>query len=117
MNIDRRLIEPLLAEIFPSVVGASSDEWHFFLDKLTKMETPISMSNGEAFDRWRAALSGLGYPVNAHSERRAATAKQAAKRMLEDERKRAASLSVTLDASRREAPDWPVAEVLASVNG
>jgi len=117
MMQDRRLIEPFLAGIFPSVVGASSDEWHFFLDKVTGMETPLSMSSGEAFDRWRAALAGLGYPVNVHSEQRKAVAKEAADRMLESERKRAASLSATLDELRREAPDWPVAEVLASVNG
>jgi hypothetical protein len=117
MNTDRRLIEPLLAEVFPSVAGASSDEWHFFLDRLAGMETPLSMSNGEAFDRWRTALAGLGYPVNTHSEQRAATAKEAADRMLENERKRAASLTAALNEARREAPDWPVAEVLASVKG
>lgn len=117
MNTDRRLIEPFLADVFPNLRGASSDEWHFFLDTLTGVNTSLDEGNGVAFDRWREALAGMGYNVTTHSEQRAAAAKALVDGMVSEEKRRVASQDATLKRLRGEAPDWPVAEVLASVNG
>lgn len=117
MANDRRLIASFLAKTFPSLEGATSDEWHFFLDKLTGLSTPLDEPNGVAFDRWRAALKGLGYDIPQHSSARVAAAMIAADKMFADEKERVASEFAGLMSLRKEAPDWPVAEVLASVNG
>jgi hypothetical protein len=45
---------------------------------------------------------------------RAAQIKAATEKLLAAEQKRAAALSATLDMLRREAPNWPSAEVLAT---
>lgn len=113
MNTDRRDIAPSLAAWFPSMTKASSDEWHAFLDNVTGLETPLDMPNGAAFDRWREKLAGLGYPVFRHTPERIAAMKAKADAMLAAEEARAASHGKTLAELAREAPNWPVADMLA----
>ena len=117
MNFDRRDIAPLLVQWFPSMEGATSEEWHYFLDKLTDLGTPLDMPNGHAFDRWRDALAKLGYPVFAYSAADLAAMKVKAEAALAAEQERAASLGKTLVDLAKEAPNWPVAEVLAKAKG
>lgn len=117
MNRDRRIIAPFLSRWFPSLAKASSDELHYFLDKVTGLETPLDMPNAEAFDRWREKLAGLGYPVFKHSDSQVKAMKAKADKMLAAEQKRAASLGKTLEALAKEAPNWPSADVMASTKG
>ena len=113
MRIDRRDIAPFLSKWFPSMAKASSDEWAAFLDKVTGLETPPDMPNGVAFDRWREKLAGLGYPAYRYTPERIAAMKTKAGAMLKAEEARAASHGKTLSELAREAPNWPVADMLA----
>ena len=63
MNIDRRDFSTFALKWFPTLEDATSDEWHFFMDKVTGLDTPLDMPNGQAFDRWRQALKDQGYPA------------------------------------------------------
>ena len=117
MKNDRRAIVPFLARWFPSLAKASSDEVGAFLDKVTGVETDPAMPNGEAFDRWREKLAGLGYPVFRYTPERIASMKTKADAMLKAEEARAASLGKTLVVLAKEAPNWPVADVLARKKG
>lgn len=114
MNRDRRIIAPFLGKWFPELKNATSDEIHHFLDRVTGLETPMNTPNGEAFDRWREKLAGIGYPVFKHSPDDIAAMKDKAEKMLEAEQARAASLGKTLVELAKEAPNWTAAEVLAS---
>lgn len=58
---DRRRIVPLLAEHFPDLATATSDEVGAFLDQFCGVETDPQEDNASAFDRWRKALAVLGY--------------------------------------------------------
>jgi hypothetical protein len=60
-SLNRREIEGLLGPHFPTMVGASSDDWHAFLNAKTELDVPISEDNSSAFDKWRQALSHQGY--------------------------------------------------------
>lgn len=113
MNTDRTLISGLLLKYFPTMDKASSDEWHHFLDKVTGLDTPMEMSNGEAFDRWRQALGEQGYPVWRYTPETIAAMKARADEQLQAEQRRVASLGTTLVELAKEAPSWPVEEVLA----
>lgn len=115
--MDRRDIAPFLSRWFPSMETASSDEWHFFLDKVTGIETPLDMPNGLAFDRWREKLAGLGYPVFKYSDADIATMKAKAEAMVSAEQVRVASHGQTLQALAKEAPNWPSADVVAITKG
>jgi hypothetical protein len=115
MNIDRRDFAPFLGKWFPELLKAGSNEIHFFLDKVCGLETPLDMPNGQAFDRWREKLAGIGYPAYKYTDADIATFKAKADAMLTAEQARAASLSKTLVELAKEAPNWPAAEVLASV--
>ena len=117
MNTDRRDIAGLALKWFPTLVDATSDEWHFFLDKVTGLDTPLDMPNGAAFDRWRQALQAQGYPAYDYKDADIAAAKTKAEAMLEAEQRRAASLGKTLEALAVEAPNWTVAEMLSSAKG
>jgi hypothetical protein len=114
---DRRLFAPFLSKWFPELAKASSEELHFFLDKVTGIETPLDMPNAVAFDRWREKLAGIGYPAFQYSDADIAAIKAKADAMLAAEQARAASMSKTLVELAKEAPNWPVADVLASVKG
>jgi hypothetical protein len=114
MKTDRRDIAPFLSKWFPELAKASSEELHYFLDKVTGLETPLDMPNGQAFDRWREKLAGIGYPAFKYTDADIAAFKSKADAMLEAEQARAASMSKTLVELAKEAPNWPVAEVLAS---
>lgn len=116
MRIDRRDIKPLLGAYFPTMANATSDEWHFFLDHLTGLDTSLDMPNGQAFDRWREALSKQGYPVFKCTAQDIAEKKARAAAMLEAEEARAASLGKTLSDLAKEAPNWTVAEMLSNEN-
>jgi hypothetical protein len=63
IHVDRREIAPLLLPHFPEMKGASSDEWHAFLDQVTGLATPLDEQNATAFDRWRQALAAMDIPV------------------------------------------------------
>lgn len=117
MTSDRRDIAAFLSRWFPSMAKATSDEWHFFLDKVTGLDTPLDMPNGMAFDRWREKLAGLGYPVFKYSPAAIAAMKTKADKMLTAEKARAASQGKTLEALAKEAPNWPSADVMASTKG
>jgi hypothetical protein len=114
MRTDRRDIAPFLAKWFPELAKASSEELHFFLDKVCGLETPLDMPNGQAFDRWREKLAAIGYPAFKYTPAAIAAFKTKADEMLTAEQARAASMSKTLVELAKEAPNWPVAEVLAS---
>ena len=116
MNTDRRDFSELALKWFPSLEKATSDEWHFFLDKVTGLDTPLDMPNGSAFDRWRQALAEQGYPAWDYATS-SESAKAKAASMLEAEQRRAASLGKTLEALAKEAPNWTVAEMLSSAKG
>lgn len=112
MNLDRKAIAPLLIKFFPSMDKASSEEWHFFLDKVTGIETPLDMPNAQAFDRWREKLATLGYPVFPYQAVDVAAMKAKAAKALEAENARAAKLGTTLEQLAREAPKIPAIELL-----
>lgn len=114
MNTDRREISGLLLKYYPTMDKASSEEWHHFLDKMTDLETPMDMPNGQAFDRWRMKLQEQGYPVWKYTPDAIAAMKANAAKLKAAEEKRAADLGTTLVDLAKEAPSWPVAEVLAS---
>jgi hypothetical protein len=113
MNIDRRDFAPFLGKWFPELLKAGSNEIHYFLDKVTGLETPLDMPNAFAFDRWREKLAGIGYPAYQYTDADIAAFKTKADAMLAAEQARAASLSKTLVELAKEAPNWPVADVLA----
>jgi hypothetical protein len=96
IHIDRREIAPLLLPHFPEMEGASSDEWHAFLDQVTGLATPLDEQNATAFDRWRQALAAMDIPVWSITPSAAAamkargvelTERAAAARMLEAKRR------------------------------
>lgn len=72
MHTDRRQIEGLLGPYFPTMEGASSDDWHAFLNAQTGLEIPIGADNSSAFDEWRKVIATQGYPevwpYSAHQE-------------------------------------------------
>jgi hypothetical protein len=113
MICDRREIAGLLLKFFPSMKDASSDDWHYFLDEMTGMETPLDMPNGDAFDRWRMAMAGIGYPVWGYTKEHIEAMRANAIKLRAAEEKRAAALGTTLEELAKAAPNWPVAEVLA----
>ena len=75
IHTDRREIAPLLLPYFPEMEGASSDEWHAFLDQVTGLATPLDEQNATAFDRWRQALAAMDVPVWSITAAREATMK------------------------------------------
>jgi len=117
MTIDRTDISRSIGHLFPSMIGTTSDDWNAFLDKATGLETPLDMSNAQAFDRWRQALAKQGYPVFKYSDQDLAEKKAKAAAMLQAEETRAASMGKTLSKLAKEAPNWTAAEVLASQKG
>lgn len=117
MNTDRRDISALLLRFFPDMVNATSDDWHFFLDTICGIETPIDAPNTEAFDRWREKLAEIGYNTLKYHQEDVARMKARAAKMLDAEQRRAASMSETLKELAKEAPNWTAAEVLASMKG
>ena len=117
MNTDRRDFAPFALKWFPTLVDASSDDWHFFLDKVTGLDTPLDMPNGSAFDRWRQALAAQGYPAYPYTATDVASAKARATAMLAAEERRAALSGKSLEALAVEAPNWTVEEMLSSAKG
>lgn len=117
MNTDRRDIATLLLRFFPGMENATSDDWHFFLDNVTGLETPIDKPNAQAFDRWREKLAAIGYSTLKHTPESIAAMKAKAALMQQAEQARAASEPARLDGLRKEAPDWPVAAMLAKLKG
>jgi hypothetical protein len=116
-NTDRRDIAALLVKFFPHMTNATSDDWHFFLDNVCTIDTPIDMANGQAFDRWRERLAEIGYPTQKYTAEHVASLKAKADGMQKAEQARAASESARLESLRKEAPDWPVAAMLAKLKG
>jgi hypothetical protein len=117
VNIDRRDFAPFALKWFPTLEDATSDDWHFFLDKVTGIDTPLDMPNASAFDRWRQALAAQGYPAYPYTATNVAGAKTKATAMLEAEQRRAALSGKSLEALAVEAPNWTVAEMLSSAKG
>lgn len=60
---DRTDIAPLLLEHFPQMAGATSEEWHAFLNETTGADVDFLEANASAFDKWRKALAAMDYPV------------------------------------------------------
>ena len=56
-STDRRMIAPLMVPFFPIMEGATSDEWHGFLNAKTGLDIDIYEPNASAFDKWRQALA------------------------------------------------------------
>lgn len=109
---DRRKIEPLLGPVFPSMIGASSDDWHAFLNERTGIDVPPDEDNARAFDRWRAALTAqnidTGFPTPSQI-----TALQARGRELKArEDKRVVDLPKTQAALAAEAPSVTARDLL-----
>lgn len=117
MNTNRRDIVPFLEKWFPELGTATSEDVHFFLDKVTDTETPLDMPNGAAFDRWREKLAAMGYPAFPYSAADIAAMKTKAATMLAAEQARAAALGKTLPELAKAAPNWPSADVVASTKG
>jgi hypothetical protein len=117
VNTDRRDFAKFALKWFPTLEDATSDEWHFFLDKVTGLDTPLEMPNASAFDRWRQALAAQGYPAFPYTATDVAAAKAKATAMLADEERRAALIGKSLEALAVEAPNWTVAEMLSSAKG
>jgi hypothetical protein len=117
VNTDRRDFAKFALKWFPTLEDASSDDWHFFLDKVTGIDTPLEMPNASAFDRWRQALAAQGYPAFPYTATDVAAAKAKATAMLADEERRAALIGKSLEALAVEAPNWTVEEMLSSAKG
>lgn len=117
MKNDRRDISRLMGQYFPNMKGASSDEWHSFMETVTGVEIGRDVPNGVAFDMWRTALADMGFPVFKWTPEKAAEIKRKTDILLEREQKRAADLGTTLAELAKAAPNWPVAEVLAKTKG
>jgi len=115
MTIDRTDISRSIGHLFPSMIGATSDDWNAFLDKATGLETPLDMPNGQAFDRWRQALAKDGYPVLTYSNEYLEDKAAKAAAMSAAEERRTASMAKVLADVAKEAPNWTAAEVLASI--
>ena len=113
INTDRRDIAKLLSQWFPTMANATSNEWHFFLDKMTGLNTPLDMPNAQAFDRWREALAAQGFPVFPYTDESVAAMKLKAEKLLKKEQDRAAKLGKTLADLAKEAPNWSVADMMA----
>jgi hypothetical protein len=111
---DRRDIAPFLSRWFKGMAKASSTEWHYFLDGVCGLVTPLDLPIGQAFDRWREKLARIGYPVLKYTDADIAAMKAKAAAMIEAEQARGASMSKTLQELATEAPNWTAAEVLAS---
>jgi hypothetical protein len=111
---DRRDIAGLLLQYFPTMENASSEDWHYFLDQMTNLETPLDMPNGDAFDRWRMALAEQGFPVWGYTKEQIEAMRANAAKLKAREEKRAAALGTTLEELAKAAPNWPVADVLAN---
>ena len=110
---DRTLIAGLLTPHFPTMEKASSQEWQDFLNGITGLEISDDIPNGEAFDKWRQALSEQqGLPVwndtQAQKDMRAAKLAD----VLAAENKRRALESETLLQLRKEAPLVTVTETV-----
>lgn len=60
-RFDRTQIAPLLLRHFPHLAGASSDDWHAFLNEHTNLAVAVDEDNASAFDAWRQALARKGY--------------------------------------------------------
>ena len=117
MKNDRRDISRLMGQYFHNMKGASSDEWHSFMETVTGVEIGRDVPNGVAFDMWRTALADMGFPVFKWTPEKAAKVKRKTDILLEREQKRAAVLGTTLAELAKAAPNWPVAEVLAKTKG
>ena len=110
---DRTEISLLLAKHFPDMpVNASSDDWHGFLDAITGFTTPLEMPNGEAFDRWRQALAGQGYPVWGYSSDAITAMQDKAGELKQAEALRLSKEPELLAALAKEAPLFTAAELL-----
>ena len=66
-QLDRRAIAKLLGPHFPVMEGASSEEWHGFLNAQTGLDIGPDVPNPVAFDAWRQALAEKGLPVWRHT--------------------------------------------------
>ena len=117
---DRREISRLLAPHFPITArgaaniegGATSDEWHIALDKITMLETPLDMPNGTAFDRWRQALAAQGYDVWGYSPNEKERIAVEVEKLLQKEAQRLADEPALLAELAKEAPLVTAAELL-----
>jgi hypothetical protein len=84
LKSDRTLIAGLLLPHFPEMKGASSGEWHDFLNDKTGLAIPDDEPNATAFDKWREALAAQhNIPVWGETPERAAIRAERLAKMLE----------------------------------
>ncbi|HYF36222.1 MAG TPA: hypothetical protein VD994_13090 [Prosthecobacter sp.] len=111
-STDRTQITPLLLEYFPTMAKATSDEWHGFLNAKTGLEIGIDEPNANAFDEWRKALAGQGYPVWGISPERAQRIKERGEELKKKEEERIKALPERLAQLRTEAPTKSAADLI-----
>ena len=112
---DRTEISRMMLSLFPSMAtDATSDEWGGFLDAATGLNTPLDMPNGEAFDRWRQALAGQGYPTWGYTADAITAMQDRAVELKQAEALRMSKEPELLAALAKEAPLVTAAELLKS---
>jgi hypothetical protein len=104
MRNDRTAIAELLLPYFPSMVKATSDEWHGFLNAQTGLDVGIAETNAFAFDCWRKALAEQGLPVWQYSPARIAEIQARGEELKVLEDKRREDMGMTLEQIAKEAP-------------
>ena len=113
MRNDRREIALLLASHFPTMAwDATSAEWGAFLDNITGIVTDPDEPNATAFDKWRQALAGQGFPVWGYSKTEVAAMQARGEELKQDEAERISKLPELLASLAKEAPLVTAAELL-----
>lgn len=113
MGTDRRLIAPLLAEHFPTMASAVSDEWHGFLNAMTGLSIDLDEPNATAFDKWRQALSEQkGLPVWGYTVAQVASIKTRGEELKAKEEARQTALPETLKALALAAPTKTAQQII-----
>lgn len=113
MGKDRRDIAPFLGQYFPSLdAKATSDDWHALLNAVTGLDVDLDEENATAFDKWRQALSGKGYPVWSVDDAQKAAIKARGDALLAAEMKRRADEAAKLAALAQAAPNVTAQDLL-----
>ena len=118
---DRTEISRMMLPLFPSMAtDATSDDWHYFLESITDNvvakavpDTPsIEVPNATAFDKWRQALAGQGYPTWGYSQGQTDAMKARAEVLKQAEALRLSKEPELLAKLAKEAPLVTAAELL-----
>lgn len=105
MRNDRTAIAPILEAHFPTMKGATSQDWASFLNELTGLDVADDVPNSSAFDRWREALAEKhGLPVWGVTEEKKQAIKTRVDELLALENKRREDAGELLIELRKVAP-------------